>query len=151
MVKDELIKDGKLGADNYIDEQKKMTEMNGDENLAMEDEEKEKENNEPSESEKLAANYQGPTRIYYDLAGRIHTYLPIPVYKCQGSGKVVLLIRVNPKGIVEEAKIIEKESTITDICLVETAVSTALISRFNADINATKIQEGRLTYQFVAQ
>jgi len=151
MVKDELIKDGKLGEDNYIDEQKRMNEMNGDESLAMADETKEKVKNEPSESEKLAANYQGPTRIYYDLAGRTHTYLPIPVYKCQGSGKVVLLIRVSPKGIVEEAKIIEKESSITDICLIETAVATALISRFNADINATKVQEGKLTYLFVAQ
>jgi hypothetical protein len=129
-----------------------MNEMNGDENLAMEDktEETEKEN-EPSESQKMAANYQGPTRIYYDLAGRNHTYLPIPVYKCQGSGTVVLLIQVNQKGLVEEAKVIEKESTITDICLVETAVKTALISRFNADINASKLQQGTLTYQFVAQ
>lgn len=151
MVKEELIKDGKLGIDNYIDEQKRMNEMNGEESLAMDEAKDEKEVSEPSESEKLAANYQGPTRIYYDLAGRTHTYLPIPVYKCQGSGKVVLLISVNPKGIVEEAKIIEKESTISDICLVETAVSTALISRFNADIKATKSQEGKLTYQFVAQ
>ncbi len=152
MVKAELIKDGKLGADNYIDEQKRRNEMNGEENLAMEDKTEEiKKENEPSESQKMAANYQGPTRIYYDLAGRTHTYLPIPVYKCQGSGKVVLRIQVNQKGFVEEAKVIEKESTITDICLVETAVNTALISRFNADINATKIQEGTLTYQFVAQ
>jgi hypothetical protein len=150
MVKDELIKDGKLGADNYIDEQKKLNEMNGDENLAMEDKTEEKENK-PSESQKMAANYQGPTRIYYDLAGRTHTYLPIPVYKCQGSGTVVLLIQVNQKGFVVEAKVIEKESTITDICLVETAVNTALISRFNADINASKLQQGTLTYQFVAQ
>jgi len=152
MVKDELIKDGKLGADNYIDEQKRLNEMNGDENLAMEDktETTEKEN-EPSESQKMAANYQGPTRIYYDLDGRTHTYLPIPVYKCQGSGTVVLLIQVNQKGYVEEAKVIEKESTITDICLIETAVNTALISRFNADINASKLQQGTLAYQFVAQ
>ncbi len=152
MVKDELIKDGKLGADNYIDEQKRLNEMNGDENLAMEDKkEKTEKENEPSESQKMAANYQGPTRIYYDLAGRTHTYLPIPVYKCEGSGTVVLLIQVNQKGYVEEAKVIEKESTITDICLVETAVNTALISRFNPDINAAKLQQGTLTYQFVAQ
>ncbi len=112
MVKEELIKDGKLGADNYIDEQKRMNEMNGDENLALEAKTEEPEkDSEPSESQKMAANYQGPTRIYYDLAGRTHTYLPIPVYKCQGSGKIVLLIKVNPKGFVEEAKVIEKEST----------------------------------------
>jgi len=149
MVKDELIRDGKLGVDNYIDEQKKLSEMEGDENLAME-EKTDKTIEEPSESEKMAANYQGPTRIYYELKGRTHTYLPIPIYKCQGSGKVVLSIQVNQKGIVEEARIIEDESTTDDICLVETAVTTALISRFNADINSPKIQGGTLTYHFVA-
>ena len=152
MVKEELIKDGKLGADNYIDEQKRMNEMNGEENLALEAKTEEPvKDSEPSESQKMAANYQGPTRIYYDLAGRTHTYLPIPVYKCQGSGKVVLQIQVNPKGFVEEAKVIEKESTSNDICLIEAAVTTALISRFNADINASKVQQGTLTYLFVAQ
>ncbi len=152
MVKDELIKDGKLGADNYIDEQKRMNEMDGEESLALEEKAKEMEkDNEPTESQKMAANYQGPTRIYYDLSGRTHTYLPIPVYKCQGSGRIVLLIQVNPKGFVEEAKVIEKESTSSDICLVEAAVTTALISRFNADISASKLQQGTLTYQFVAQ
>jgi hypothetical protein len=150
MVKDELIRDGKLGTDNYIDEQKKLSEMVGDEDLAME-EKTDKTIEEPSESEKMAANYQGPTRIYYDLKGRIHTYLPIPIYKCQGSGKVVLSIQVSQKGIVEEARIIEGESTTTDICLIETAVTTALISRFNADINSAKLQTGTLTYHFVAQ
>ena len=94
---------------------------------------------------------KGPTRIYYDLAGRTHTYLPIPIYKCQGSGKVVLSIEVNQKGIVEKAQIIAKESTTSDPCLSETAVTTALISRFNSDFNSPKIQTGTLTYQFVAQ
>jgi len=150
MVKDELIRDGKLGIDNYIDEQKKLSEMDGDENLAME-EKADKTTEEPSESEKMAANYQGPTRIYYDLKGRTHTYLPIPIYKCQGSGKVVLSIQVSQKGIVEEARIIEGESTTADICLIETAVTTALISRFNPDIKSPKLQGGTLTYHFVAQ
>jgi hypothetical protein len=150
MVKDELIRDGKLGIDNYIDEQKKLGEMDGDENLAIE-ENTDKTTEEPSESEKMAANYQGPTRIYYDLKERTHTYLPIPIYKCQSSGKVVLAIQVSQKGIVEEARIIEGESTTADICLIETAVNTALISRFNADINSPKLQVGTLTYHFVAQ
>jgi outer membrane biosynthesis protein TonB len=151
MVKDELIKDGKLGVDNYIDEQKKPIEPE-EGNLAIEDnKEAADKNEEPSESEKMAANYQGPTRIYYELAGRNHSYLPIPVYKCQGSGKIVLLIQVNQKGIVEEARIIEGESTTADICLTEAAIATALISRFNTDIRSPKIQTGTLTYQFVAQ
>lgn len=150
-VKEELIESGKLGPDNYIDEQKKLAEAEPDENLAYEEKtDREKEEKEPDSAE-MAANYQGPTRIYYDLAGRNHQYLPIPIYKCRGAGKVVLRIAVNQKGIVESAVIIENLSTTDDPCLVETAVSTARISRFNPDINAPRIQQGTLTYHFVAQ
>ncbi|NLA49703.1 MAG: hypothetical protein GX876_09610 [Bacteroidales bacterium] len=150
-VKEELIESGKLGPDNYIDEQKKLAEAEPDENLAYEEKtDREKEEKEPDSAE-MAANYQGPTRIYYDLAGRNHQYLPIPIYKCRGAGKVVLRIAVNQKGIVESAVIIENLSTTDDPCLVETAVSTARISRFNPDINAPRIQQGTLSYHFVAQ
>jgi len=152
MVKEELIKSGKLGIDNYIDEQKKLDEMKPDEKLAFDNEAvKNNESDKPKQSQEMAANYKGPTRIYYDLPGRTHTYLPIPIYKCQGSGKVVLSIDVNQKGVVEKALIIANESTTSDPCLVETAVTTALISRFNSDINSPKIQTGTLTYHFVAQ
>ncbi|NLN30740.1 MAG: hypothetical protein GX158_05825 [Bacteroidales bacterium] len=150
-VKEELIESGKLGPDNYIDEQKRMAEAEPDENLAYEEKkDSESEEKEPDSAE-MAANYQGPTRIYYDLAGRTHHYLPIPIYKCRGAGKVVLRIAVNQKGIVESAVIIENLSTTNDPCLVETAVSTARISRFNPDINAPRIQQGTLSYHFVAQ
>ena len=152
MVKEELIKSGKLGTDNYIDEQKRLNEIKSDENIAVDKEEaKKNETDNPDKSQEMAANYKGPTRIYYDLAGRTHTYLPIPIYKCQGSGKVVLSIEVNQKGIVIKALIITNESTTSDPCLIETAVSTALISRFNSDINSPKTETGTLSYHFVAQ
>jgi hypothetical protein len=152
-VKEELIKSGKLGINNYIDEHKRMAGVTGgDENIASESDSagngiKEK----PEESKKISANYKGPTRIYYDLPGRTHTVLPIPIYLCQGSGKAVLLIEVNQKGEVEKAQIIERESTASDPCLIETAIQTALISRFNADVNSPRIQTGTLSYIFVAQ
>jgi len=150
MVKEELIKSGKLGEDNYIDEQKKSDEKSGDENLAMESDSS-KIKDKPEESQKMAANYKGPTRIYYDLKGRTHIYLPIPIYLCQGSGKVTLSIEVNQRGEVEKALIIAAESTTSDPCLIETAVKTAMISRFNPDVSSLKIQRGTLTYFFVAQ
>jgi hypothetical protein len=151
-VKDELIKSGKLGKDNYIDEQKKQAAMKGQEDIDVSDEDAKKEKaDKPGKSEEMAANYKGPTRIYYNLVGRNHTYLPIPIYKCQGQGKIVLNIEVTQKGVVEKAVVDESESTTSDPCLIETAVSTALISRFNPDINSPKIQTGSLTYQFVAQ
>lgn len=151
-VKEELIQSGKLGKDNYIDEQKKARENVQEGNVALE---KHDDNNKPVEktkaSQEMAADFNGPTRIYYNLPGRVHTYLPIPIYKCEGSGKAVLTIEVNPKGIVLSAKIVVPESSTTDPCLIETAVNSALISRFNPDIKAPKIQTGTLTYHFVAQ
>jgi hypothetical protein len=150
-VKDELIKSGKLGKDNYIDEQKKLSTEDKPDNETDIPDRKNNQKEEPDESAKMAANYQGPTRIYYDLAGRNHLYLSIPIYKCQGSGMVVMFIDVNQKGIVEKAQVIPAKSTTDDPCLVESAVNAALISRFNSDVNSPKIQRGTLSYQFVAQ
>jgi len=151
-VKDELIKSGKLGADNFIDEQKRSNESGGDENISVKkDIIAEKTKVKPTPSQEMAANYKGPTRIYYDLIGRTHLYLPIPIYKCEGSGKVVLSIEVNQNGVVEKAQIAERESTASDPCLIETAINTALLSRFNPDASSPRIEIGTLTYEFVAQ
>ena len=151
-VKEELIKSGKLGVDNYIDEQKKMKESNGDENLNVaKDTIGNKEKVKHTKSQDLAANFKGPTRIYYDLVNRNHLYLPIPIYKCEGSGKVVLSIEVDQNGVVQKAQIVDRESTASDPCLIETAINTALISRFNPDASSPRIQLGMLTYEFVAQ
>lgn len=151
-VKEELIESGKLGPDNYIDEMKRNQETDADENLAYEDRSEEEDSDKnDKDSNKMAADYQGPTRIYYDLEGRHHLYLPIPIYKCRGSGKVALRIFVNQKGLVEDVKVIEATSTTSDPCLLETALKTAKISRFNPDISAPKSQSGTLTYHFVAQ
>jgi hypothetical protein len=152
MVKEEMIKNGQLGKNNFIDEWKNRASQDPEENIAVNSRQPKKtEEDKPRPSQVLASNYKGPTRIYYDLEGRTHTYLPVPIYKCEGSGKITLAIEVNLKGIVERADVIAGESTTNDQCLIETAVSTALISRFNADVNAPKIQRGTLTYHFVAQ
>lgn len=151
-VKEELIKSGKLGVENYIDEQKKQKDLSDDDKLTIEEDTTgSKLNEKPGRSEEMAANFKGPTRIYYDLIGRTHLYLPIPIYKCQGSGKVVLSIQVDQNGVVQKAQVMERESTASDPCLVETAVNTALSSRFNPDASSPRVQIGMLTYQFVAQ
>ncbi len=152
-VKEELIQSGRLGADNYIDNPASGYQP-GEDEISSGDEEESvrlKEEEKVKESQKMAASYSGPTRIYYDLAGRSHTYLPIPIYKCQGSGKVVLLIDVDQKGNVTNAAVIAGESTTSDECLTETAVTSARKSRFNASMDAPKSQRGTLTFIFVAQ
>jgi hypothetical protein len=150
-VKDELIKDGKLGKDNYIDEQNRLKETKPEETVQIQKKTESIKEEKPRESQVMEANYKGPTRIYYSLEGRVHTYLPIPIYKCEGAGRIELSIIVNQEGVVEEAKVIEANSKAIDPCLAETAVSTALVSRFNGDINSPKSQSGTLTYEFVAQ
>ena len=151
MVKEELIKSGKLGADNYIDEQKRnrnISETGGAEvNNQLND-------NKPpisTESQKMASEFSGPTRIYYTLPGRYHTYIAIPIYKCEGSGIVTLNIEVTSTGTVIKAVVVSSDSTTSEECLIETAVSAALSSRFNPDAAAEKVQTGTLTYNFVAQ
>lgn len=151
-VKEELIMSGKLSTDNYLDRQAENSGISDEEQLdLLNNKELEDQEKKPKESLKMAANYRGPTRIYYDLQGRNHTYLPIPIYKCQGSGKIVLLIEVNQKGYVETARIIEGESTVRDECLIETATESALVSTFEPDLKAPGTQKGTLTYIFVAQ
>jgi hypothetical protein len=151
-VKEELIKSGQLGKDNFIDQQKNAGGSEGTESIGLKTETPvEKTVTKPGSAQEMAANFKGATRIYYELVGRNHLYLPIPIYKCQGSGKVVLSIEVDRNGNVQRAQILERESTASDPCLIETAVNTALISRFNPDANAPKVQIGTLTYQFVAQ
>jgi hypothetical protein len=151
-VKQELINSGKLGSENFIDDQKEKARNQDEEKIAVEsDTARTNVKEQKTESQKMASNYKGPTRIYYDLPGRTHSYLPIPIYLCQGSGNVALSIDVNQRGEVVKAQIISRESTTSDPCLIETAVQTALISRFNSDVNSPKIQSGKLSYLFVAQ
>ena len=65
----------------------------------------------------------------YDLEGRYAEFMPIPVFKCEFGGKVVVEIKVSRKGGVESAKVIDAFSDKDD-CLRETAVRAALRSRF---------------------
>lgn len=151
-VKDELIESGKLGTDNFIDSRRQGYQQSDGEEVAVDEKDKaEAKEEKASEAAKMAANFQGPTRIYYELTGRNHIYLPIPIYKCEGSGKVVLVIEVNQRGYVEHATVAQTESTATDECLAETAIGAALRSRFESNLDAPKIQKGTLTYIFVAQ
>lgn len=108
----------------------------------------------PKKTEKIQgklAVYKGPTNIYYDLKNRRDLSLYVPVYKCQGNGKVVIVIDVNKAGEVESASI-DKMNSDNDDCLFEAAIDAAKRSTFNADFTkAPQKQKGTLTYLFVAQ
>lgn len=106
------------------------------------------ENEKPAGSKQI---YKGPTNIYCNLEKRSTVYVPVPVYKCEGSGKVVIEITVNSEGFVIGTDILKHESDINDECLFNTAVSYASITRFNSDSQAPAKQKGSITYFFVPQ
>ncbi|MDX9930804.1 MAG: hypothetical protein RBS37_13250, partial [Bacteroidales bacterium] len=146
-VKEEMIQKGLLGEDNFIDDWKR----NETEQEAVVIAERVRQEMQKAAEEDPPLNYQGPTRVYYRLENRYHRTLPIPVYKCEGGGKVTLSIEVDPTGIVLTARVLSAESTTTDQCLLETAVKSAYASRFNRNPNSPSRQQGTLTYHFVAQ
>ena len=70
--------------------------------------------------------------------------------KSEYGGKVVVEILVNPKGVVQKAKILEDQSQ-SDDCLWRVAVDAAKRSRFNEKPDAPALQKGTITYNFVKQ
>ena len=129
-----------------LDNQDRLLKSNTDEGKAIPTENKKKEKIQG----KLAV-YKGPTNIYFDLANRKETFLYVPVYKCEGNGRVVINIVVNTQGEVEDASI-NKAGSDNDECLHEAALDAAQRSHFNmAPANATQKQKGTITYLFVAQ
>lgn len=148
-IKQELLESGEISEENYLDELRQRMEQG---TQAGETEFRDPEEiREEITADEMAAAYSGPTRIYYVLEGRTHRSLPLPIYKCEGSGKVVLTIVVDQRGYVLSAEVVPEESSTDDYCLHDMAKDAALRSRFNLDLSAPTRQEGLITYHFVAQ
>lgn len=94
--------------------------------------------------------YSGPSVLSWSLDGRKATHLPIPAYRCLGSGEVTVIITVNNQGTVVDAKIDDGASS-GDGCLRSFATRAARLSKFNASMTAPARQMGTITYLFVAQ
>jgi hypothetical protein len=102
------------------------------------------------EDKSLEKKYMGPTNITYYLDKRTKKYLPVPVYKCEGGGKVIVDIVVNQDGQVVSADISSRSSSNSQ-CLQEVARSYALMTTFNMDFNAPPRQKGYISYKFIPQ
>jgi TonB family protein len=94
--------------------------------------------------------YSGATVLSWQLDGRKATHLPVPAYRCYGSGEVTVIITVDNAGRVVNAKV-DDGSSSGDSCLRNHAVRAARSSRFNASQTAPAKQMGTITYQFIAQ
>lgn len=93
--------------------------------------------------------YQAGSSVSYKLGKRYARRLPIPVFKCENGGTVVIDIQVNPSGRVVKATVNEKSDP--DEQLQETAVDAALRAIFNSKSDAPAIEHGTITYNFVKQ
>lgn len=102
------------------------------------------------EPEPEADSYTGPSVLSYSLEGRKGSYLPIPAYKCIGSGEVTVIVTVDPNGNVVSAKVQDNISA-ADECLRQYALKAARGSRFSKKTDAPARQIGNIVYQFVAQ
>lgn len=94
--------------------------------------------------------YSGESSVSYNLKERYARFLPIPVFKCEFGGVVVVEITVNRKGVVQKAVVIDADSQEDD-CLRRVAVDAAERSRFNEKNSAPVLQKGTITYHFVKQ
>lgn len=97
-----------------------------------------------------ARPYSGPSVLSWSLDGRKATHLPIPAYRCYGAGEITVIITVNNRGDVVNAKVDEGKSA-NDGCLRSFAVRAARLSKFSASPSAPARQMGTITYAFIAQ
>ncbi|MDR3350689.1 MAG: hypothetical protein LBN98_03430 [Prevotellaceae bacterium] len=95
-------------------------------------------------------SYKGPSVLSYDLGGREHLSLPVPVYQCLGGGDVAVQIEVNQRGYVTSV-VIQIAASVDNLCLYEAAKRAALRSRFTVDANAPVKQKGNIVYRFIPQ
>jgi TonB family protein len=102
--------------------------------------------NKPTSSGKLL----GKTTADFELHMRQKEYLPIPAYKCIGSGTVTIIIKVNRNGKVIDAKINENESSYNEECMRE-ALAYAKRAKFTASSVSPEPQEGKIIYRYIAQ
>ncbi len=95
--------------------------------------------------------HSGQSSVHYMLKNRYQTNLPIPVFMCEGAGKVVVRIGVNRAGKVNVAKILKDQCKVQDDCLFRAALHAAEKSQFNTMYSAPKTQYGTITYHFIKQ
>lgn len=104
------------------------------------------ENKEQTEEKPVEKTNNRNSSVAWSLQGREKVDIPNPIYTCNASGKVVVLIQVSKNGYVTDTKIDRKNSTTRNECLFQNAMQYARKAMFsNAQIEN---QKGSITYYF---
>ena len=101
----------------------------------------------PTEDE---GQFKGPSVISYFLKDRKAMRLPVPSYKCENGGRVVVDIEVLRNGTVSKASI-DASNSVLDDCINSAAIAAAKASVFTISNIAQPRQTGSITYLFVPQ
>ena len=156
-----------ISTEDYVDELKNELESQRDEEFLKNREKweeilsrtvtEQEENNTTGEDEEGEEEqpFTGPTTITYKFLEqplqRQKIDFTIPVYRCEGSGEVVVDIEVARDGRVVSADVASVKTDTDSNCFSRAAVRAALSSRFHSDFDAPKKHRGQITYQFIAQ
>lgn len=89
--------------------------------------------------------------ITFDLKDRVKLSLPVPAYKGQSEGVVVVEVVVDKDGQVTQATAGKKGTTTTDNRLWDAAESAARQAKFDRKPDAPAFQKGTITYRFRLQ
>ena len=112
-----------------------------------------KRNDQPkSEFTESAQNaFAGQVMVSFNLKYRKAHSLKIPGYTCNGSGSIVVDIKVDKSGNVKSATFNPALSQNASECMIEKSLKYAKLARFNLDDNAPALASGSITYKFQGQ
>jgi len=94
--------------------------------------------------------FAGEVMISYDLKGRKSYSLPNPGYTCNGSGTVVIQIKVDKAGKIKSTTYQGGLSSRATSCMIERALKYANKSRFDYKASVSS-QTGTITYKFMGK
>jgi hypothetical protein len=155
--------DKEIATENFVEEYLKQLDEARSEDWRKQQEEINKQLQQPDyvppafdeNKEVEMDDYSGPSNVNYEFLeapfNRYKVYLPVPVYKCQGEGTVIVNIIVDQTGEVISAESRLSQEYSDKDCLLEVARNYALKTRFEGNIYAPKNHKARIIYNFIPQ
>ena len=149
-----LVDEKNIDADELYQEAQRIREQMEQNRQLWEESQSEEAINIPNVEDKNITTdegqFKGPSVISYFLENRRALRLPVPSYKCENGGKVVVDIEVQRDGTVSRASI-DQANSVLDDCMNQAAIEAARRSVFTVSSGAPHRQGGSITYLFVAQ
>ncbi|NOQ70499.1 MAG: hypothetical protein GQ574_00770 [Crocinitomix sp.] len=124
---------------------------NGDNDLSADNNKPNIDPNKSVTGDAGANAFAGQVMVEYSLKGRKHHSLEIPGYTCNGSGTVVIDIKVDKSGNVKSAEFNSSFSRGATECMILKSKRYAKKARFDYSQSASGLSSGTITYKFQGQ